>query len=314
MLQVSDVWADARSIFGKCAEEQTYQWLSDAIDLLVTKGEWDPTRAYVDLCCPGQEVSLPSEVETPLAVLIDGQPSLAHDELFQFHLNGPGDNWHPCNYSWINQGTWPTFQDLPGPRRLWATSTSEADVGLSMTIYGEDSSGATLCESEPSQDGMLIPIQHGPAALSIPVNRITRIVKPRTAGRIKIFAVDYSNARCNPTGTLVADMQYWETTPQYRRIRLARPARAVRMLFRRRTFRVSKQTDLIPLHHRLALVVAMQAVKSYRDNRYDEGLTAEAQAVRWLNEKEATLIPPGGIPIQVNVAGGLTDGEDYGND
>lgn len=317
MLTVADVWEDAGEILGDCNEVVRYRTISDAIELLANKGEWDPLRGYVDICCSGRYVTLPPEVETPIAVLIDGQPSLANDQLFHFHLNGPGADWNPCGFAWMDQGLWPTFQDLPGPRRIFAFSTDPADIGQTITIYGEDSAGSTLKETSPAQDGMVMPIQYGSSALtSVSVNRIRRIVKPVTAGRVKIASSDYSNATCNASGTLIADMQYWETVPQYRRIMLSQAARSVRVFFRRKTHRVGKQTDLIPLHSRFALVAMIQAVRAYRRDNIELGLTFEAQATRWLSEKEMVLQPPGGLPIQVDIRGGLYNSktDDFGYD
>jgi len=102
-------------------------------------------------------------------------------------------------------------------------------------------------------------------------------------------------------------MQYWETVPQYRRIRLSRAARWARVYFRRKTGRVSKLTDLIPLNHRFALVTMCRAVQNYWQERIELGLANEAQAVRWMSEKESTLQPPGEFPIQVDIRAGLYD-------
>jgi hypothetical protein len=309
MLTVADIWPDANEILGDCDEVKVYRYVSDAIELLANKGEWDPLRGYVDICCSGRTVTLPTEVETPLAVLINGLPAVPNDALFAFHINGPGDTcdgWAPCQFTWMDQGLWPTYSDLPGPRKLWAVSTDVRDVGVSILIYGEDSTGSTLREDVPPIDGMLLPIQYGSSAMSpVAVNRILKVTKPVTKGRIKIYSSDYSNADCNNSGTIVSDMQYWETSPLYRRILLSQGARWARVYFRRATARVSKQTDLIPLHSRFGLVAMIQAINYYRKQQPDSGLMYESQAVRWMQEKEQALMPPGGFPIQVDVRGGL---------
>ena len=116
MLLVSEIWEDAKVAFGHCNETRLFNQITDAVELLANKGEIDVLVGYVDLCVTAQCITLPREVETVLAVNIGGHPALGHDELFSFHLNGPGDFSKSCNYDWFNTGSFPTYRDLPCPR------------------------------------------------------------------------------------------------------------------------------------------------------------------------------------------------------
>lgn len=309
MLTVEDIWDDAKRIAGNCSDTGVYSAVSDAIEILANKGDWDPLVGYVDLCCAGRDLALPSEVLTPRAVWINGAPSLAHNEMFAFHLNGPGDEWSPVTFGWADAGTWPTYRDLPEPTFLYAASTDPTDAGLTITVRGFDQNGDQLREVD--RDGLLLPIQGtGSVVLTQQrVGRITRIEKPVTKGRVRLFSADFNASICNGDGAVVGDWQYWETSPQYRRIRLSHAATYARVQYRRRTARVTRKADLIHLHSRMAILSMLRAIRAYNNDDVPLGMQNEATALRWLTERETAGHPPGAnMPLQVNVAGGISHG------
>ena len=91
MFQAQDVLDDARDIFGICKEEKLFRYITDAIRLLANKGDIDPLVGALDICVQNKCVTLPNEVETVFGVNLAGRPALGHNELFSWHLNGPGD-------------------------------------------------------------------------------------------------------------------------------------------------------------------------------------------------------------------------------
>lgn len=309
MLLVSDIWDEARVIFGHCKEDRLYRQISDAVHLLANKGEIDPLVGYVDICVTANCVTLPREVETILAVNIGGRPALGHDELFSFHLNGPGDFRQSCDFDWYNTGSFPTYRDLPCPARLIAFLDSEEDEGAELRVFGFDDQNRPLRTLVNGEwiDGLLVPTIFGyalPSSSDPKVSRITDIVKGRTKANIRLSSFDSSTS----SGTLLGIYEPDETRPRYRRLRISPGADWVRVCYRKRTSDVRSNYDRILIHSRLALLLAMRAVKKYEENDIGSALGFEAQAARLLTERESTLTAPVGNPIQVEDRNGLTGG------
>lgn len=307
MIFVEDIWDDAKRVIGNCDEEVVYERINDAIELLANKGEWQPLNAYLDVVATGRTVALPSEVETPLAVSLNGNPALGQDKLFEFHINGPGDDWNECRWSWRDAFQHPTRVDPDGTEGVGVYSNDSQDLGSFVTVYGEDVDGKPLqTETSPGvfENGLTIAAQSGSATVfsdEFP-GTVTAIRKGITKGRVKVVT---------ESGVVLADMAPLDRTALYRRIQVSNTAATVRIFFRRSTAKVASRTDWIPLNQRFALVLALRAIKAYDDERLDLALTYEAQAARLTAEKNFRLQPPVNMPIQVNVAGTLGGSHDY---
>ena len=312
MFLVSDVIEDAKTILGFSREEKVFLWLTDAIELLAQKGEIDPLVGFVDLCIDGGCVTLPSEVETVLACNIGGHPALAHDQLFSFHLNGPGDFKSRCDYSWDDSGLHPVYRDLRCPSQIVAFVENAEDDGASLRVFGYDNQNRPLRTkvAEVWQDGYIVPTIFGYAVPEVgapTISRITGIVKSVTAGSIRLSSFDSSTS----TGTLLGVFEPNETVPQYRRLRIHGGSGWIRICYRKRTARVRSVHDRILLHSRPALVLALHALKFYRDSDLANGNAYEANATRMLTERESTLTGTSGSPIQVIMSNSISDQRDY---
>lgn len=312
MIFVSEIFEQAKQIFGICNERLLLRLISDAVQLLSNKGEVDALVAYVDLCVDGQCVTLPREVETVLAVNIGGRPALGHDVLFSFHLNGPGDFNCSCAYDWFDGGNFPTYRDLKCPAKLVAQLDSDEDEGKQLWVYGHDEQNRPLRSQVNGvwRDGHQIPTIFGvsvPDSQAPTISRITAIQKDRTAANIRLSSYDVSTF----TGTLIGIYEPDETTPQYRRIKLSRTGcKWVRIFFRKRSFELFSQHDRILLHSRPALLLAMRALQKYEESNLGVAMTLEAQATRLLTERESVLQIPVGNPLQV-IDRGNSIGDDW---
>ncbi len=309
MLTVDEIWDEAQEIFGHCNEPKLLRWITDAVQLLANKGEIDPLVGYVDLCVSGQCVTLPREVETPLAVNIGGHPALGRDELFSFHLNGPGDFTVGCDYTWFNTGTFPTYRDLSCPSKVIAFLDNEEDQGKLLRVFGYDEENRPLRTKVGStwEDGYRVPTIYGyalPDSTAPTISRITAIQKDRTVANVRLSSFDNATG----SGTLLGVFEPDETLPQYRRIRVNTEAQWVRMCYRRRSLELISTNDRILLHSRLALLLALRAVKKYAEADLSAALQFEAQATRILSEKESVLTPTTANPIQVEDRTGLKGG------
>jgi hypothetical protein len=81
-------------------------------------------------------------------------------------------------------------------------------------------------------------------------------------------------------------------------------------MYRKRSARIYSLNDRILLHSRPALILAMHALKKYRESDLGNAMQFEAQAVRLLTERESVLTSPVGSPIQVVMSNDITDHQD----
>jgi hypothetical protein len=300
MFLVHEILTEAEKIFGHCDEAALFEKIGDAVELLTQKGEFDPLVGYLDICVSGRCVTLPREVETVLAVNLDGHPVIGRNPLFTFHLNGPGDFSTDCR-SWTDVGQFPTYRDLPCPGKLIAFLDKEEDQGSELRVFGYDDQNRVLQTKVGGefQQGYLVPTMFGyaiPDATAPTISRITHIYKAPSKGEIRLSSFDNSTQ----TGTLIGIYEPNETKPLYRRISLGRNACWARICYRKRTFRISSSYDRILLHSRLALVLSMRAVKFWDDTDAANATLYEAHAARILSEKEGSVEGPAMTPIQVD--------------
>jgi hypothetical protein len=305
VLLVSEVFNEAKKIFRVCDETLLFEKIGDAVELLANKGEVDPLTGYLDICADSSQcITLPREVETVLAVNMDGHPTIGRNPLHTFHLNGPGDFltvWR----SWTDVGNFPTYRDLPCPGKLVAYLDNVADEGKELRVFGHDDQNRPLrtLQNGVWSDGYIVPTIFGFALPDVGapvISRISAVVKANTVGDIRLSSFDNSATVNSTTGTLLGIYEPNETKPLYRRIKLWRNACWVRIAYRKRTYRIFSQHDRILLHSRLALVLAMRAIRFYDDTDISNATTYEAHAVRILTEKESALEGPALTPIQVD--------------
>lgn len=308
MFLASHILDDAKTILGFNKEEKLFLWITDAVELLAQKGEIDPLVGFVDLCIDSGCVTLPREVETVLACNIGGHPSLGHDQLFSFHLNGPGDFQTRCDYTWDDSGLHPVYRDLKCPSKVVAFLDSTEDDGKELRVFGFDDQNRPLRTKVGTewQDGYLVPTIYGyalPENGAPTISRITGIVKAVTAGNIRLSSFDSSTS----TGTLLGVFEPDETVPRYRRLKVYNSLGWIRICYRKRTAQIRSAHDRILLHSRPALLLALHALKFYRDSDLSNGQAYEANATRLLTEREATLTGVGGSPLQVEDRNSISD-------
>jgi hypothetical protein len=306
MFQLSGpVEKEARKIIGSCDPEAFLMKCTEAVNLLGNCGDLEGWKGYLDLCSTGEGryLTLPREVGTVLAVNLGGNPTLGRDQLFSFHLNGPGDCRRSCGFTWEDQGAWhPTYRDLTTPAQLFSYCNTPADNNIRLMVYGYDSSGNKLRrEVTPGvwEDGYLVPVIYGgsiPEQNAPLVARITAVTKPATVGEIRLSAMD--NAEFIPS--LLAVYEPDETVPQFRRIKLGRSAAWARIFYRKANPTITSLHDRIPLMSMTAFFSAMRSMKSRLDYDNAGALAWEADAKRLEIEAQQTLEAPLMRPIQVN--------------
>lgn len=303
MFTVDSIWDSLERALGTCDEDTIFDRVNRAVEILCTEADFDPTIGFVDICVDGTCATLPDEVEAVLAVNIGGSPSQAHDRWFQFHLNGPGiDCGQSCNFDWFDRGLYPVIADPEGKFLLVASLENEGDSNTPLRVYGYDEYDRwiTTVEDDVAVDGFLVPTVYG---VSVPnpeapaIKRITRVSKGVTKGSVTLSTLDFDAT--SAFGELLGFYRPWETEPQYRRIRLSKSCTWARVAYKRRVFSIVRRSDLIPLHSAQAVVLMVQALTKFDNDRLEDGQNYWRTAVSLLIKKQHSINPPSGPTIQV---------------
>ena len=315
MFRVLDCIEEASKIVGNCSEAKILRWLTDATLLIVNKGDFEGFKGWLDICTTGSGncVSLPREVDTVIAVNIGGRPTLGYGQLFNMHLNGPGDCRTPCGWSWQDQGAWhSTYKDIETPAKLVAYLDTPQDNGKSLVVYGYDSTGRPLRRNEGGQwmNGYRVPTIYGyavPDASAPVVARITGVDKAETIGSVRLSTIDDSG----PTGVTLGVYEPDELLPQYRRIKLGRVCDWVRIAYRKSDPVFRSRYDRVPLFSRLGLLNAVRACKFYSEQDLGNAHAYEADAVRMELEAQSQREAPTFNPMQVVDMNGPANHDEY---
>lgn len=315
MLTVSEIYDEGKKIVGSCADEIFFRWVTDAVKVIANKSHFEGWKGWLDICTTGQGkcLTLPREVGTVLAVNVGGQPTLGRDQMFRFHLNGPGDCRGSCEYTWDDQGNWhPVYKDLVTPSKLVAYLQTDTDNGKELLVFGYDNQNQPLRRQVAGEwvNGYQVPTIYGyaiPDAGAPVISRITAVQKAPTNGVVRLASVDSGGLN----GVNLAVYEPDETLPQYRRIRLGRTASWVRIAYRKSAPKVQSFFDHVPLNNRLALLLALRAVKFYSEQDLANAHAYEADAARMEIEEQNQLEPPTLAPIQVVDLNQPQDKRDY---
>lgn len=310
MFTVQEIASDAKRILANCDTATLLNRLNYAVEELANESDWDPLIGVVDITtvpatdCTPVTVSLPREIETPLSVNIGRTPAQARNRFFSFHLNGPGDECNGgCTYAWDDKGDYPILVDLSANSQLIGIVEDAADLSVEMWAYGYDASNQWIRTQVAGEwyDGAPVTLSTNPAATpglgAQTFSRITRIRKDVSAGYIKLYAYAASVA------TLLGDYAPTETEPSYRRIRLNRDCGWVRIIFRRKVFKLESLTDLIPLHSPFGLLMALKALQKMEDDQLDDGEKYWAKAVSSITKEQLSRNPV--VTPEVQVRGPL---------
>jgi hypothetical protein len=266
VLQVNDIYDEWCTIAGQVGQQKVFDSMTEAIETLANKSEWDPLIGYVDLLVSNNfdtYVTLPREVETPLAINVNGRPGVFLSKWFEFNCDGMGEaEFYPQgsltplpNQAKRDDRQWEDVGEVvvafdpinPGPLLAWPFSPS--DAGAQITVYGADINMNPLVQTLSASQNYASAIG-GPAFY-----HIWRITKPVTQGFIGLLQTD-GTQNIQTLGT------YWPTDiePRYKRIKLQlgpqqlQPKR-IRMRYRKRWMKISSLTDIIPLKNRSALTM-----------------------------------------------------------
>jgi hypothetical protein len=279
---VADIYDEAAAISGGIGKTQVLDRISEAIEVLANKGQWDGLTAYLDMVPGSDVIGLPRQVEIPLRINIESRPAISRTRLFEFTTNGPGtDLTEVTTLTWEDQGDGPLMLPItPANPQPISVGGVSADQGKKVTVYGID-----VNDTEQVKD-YLIPANEA-LQVSQPVTwkQITRLTKEVTQGPITIFANFQAIAVLYPD----------ETEPKFRIIKLNKRADNIKIMFRKTSLKVTSTDDMIPLKSRSAILTMMRALQilkapDLQPPMIQASQALETQALKYLQEEEQSRL------------------------
>lgn len=332
MITAGQAIVEVKKVTAICDDAEAYSILNEVIEELYNTGLWNPLVGYMDICTDQSEITLPDDVEIPLAINVGGIPAEFRNKWFEFHLNGPGSECHDacCSWSWTDKGRFPTFRSIKQPSTVVAYPQAVEAAGTQIRVYGYkiDANGNQEWVMTPDSNGNLIDgcavsvIYGTPVNSSVTFARITRVTKPVTNSFVQLQANDPGST----TGiTLLGLFRPGETEPSFRRITVSgagcnrlnqsgstggcnssscnpcctNPTTTwVRMRFRMKGMVVAQSSDPIFLDSMTAIKQMAMAVRKYQNDLLDEYGKYFQSAKAALERKQKASNGPNQVKIQ----------------
>lgn len=277
MIIVSDVIGQVGRVLGTCDNDYVFDVLTRAVELLANKPTttgviWDPLMIYIDIpVVDNYYVCLPPHVLKPIKININKQPAFSRNQFFEFSLNGPGSIDPEAGFQWADRG-WKALQK-PWPLSgnqfiLMSTDANDTNTPVQLHVINQDGSATWI----QALVGVAGPKIYG----------LLEASKPVTRGSLQLYAAPFV-VLTSLVATWAPEVLY----PQFEWIKISQAAVSVKILARRRTYKLTQATDVIPLSNRQAIITACIAIKSFDTLNWDDGAAAESNALRFLDEDQA---------------------------
>lgn len=161
-MKVRDVITDVQEMIGSCDQTIVFRRISDALSVLANKNFYQCVTGFVDICSTtdGRQITLPREIETPLAVNIGGHPTIFRNSWHEFHLNGMG-SLPACDWSFNDNGFFSVFQDMKTASPLIFVADLKTDLAATIQVMGYDQNNQWIRTQNADgswSDGQMIPV------------------------------------------------------------------------------------------------------------------------------------------------------------
>ena len=159
---VSQIFDECAEILGTTDNSKIFRKIQQAVATLMESGHWTHSVADVDVCTGWDRcsITLPRNIDVPLAVNIDGSPTYFRNRLFQYHIN-KGGMFNSVEWAWDDRGYVATLMEIIQPSQLVAVAELENDVGKTIRVLGTDQNNRTIrsqLANGTGVDGLLVPI------------------------------------------------------------------------------------------------------------------------------------------------------------
>jgi len=190
------------SIAGACTNSAQFRSLvNEATQLLMRRGDWPGLIVPIHVCIKRGCVVFPRYVGNVRKVNLCNRPvpirnfyeSMLERKDYWCGLNGP-NRWIWNESRITANGKTPVYSDIMGEGRLLRAYISvQADVGKTVTIFGEDNNGQTIRHKNADgtwSDGVILNLAMPFASTDFYVRRIDRVLKDETNSDVRLYAYD----------------------------------------------------------------------------------------------------------------------------
>jgi hypothetical protein len=285
------------------------RYINKAVRRLLPKGKWVGTVQAYRICVSDSCITWPRQIETIESVAVNGCPTKIRNQWFEYLENGPGVNVtgkRPTFYGsqLLDKGEYPCFNDIEGINkkiRVYADVPEASDAYITLQGYNEN--GVWIrTEVTPGNwiDGEKVLISTTPQLTSNLFIHIVRVIKPKTNGFVRLYEYDTD---ANVNSQALAMYENDETLPSYRRTYIPMvefgvtnqdcPDVTVDVMAKLRFLPVERDEDFIMIGHLPALVEMVRAIRKFENNLFEEAITYEALAVRYLEEQLSSYMGSG---------------------
>ena len=272
---------------GTCSLDRAKKAINQARRVLWNKRQWNATAEYVSICCANQCFTLPNRYEQiQLAWIGDNAVSLA-DEWFNA-TNAFGLTAKNSCHRIITEvgGKHVVFRDYETrPYGIAVLAENPEDVGVKLLFDAIDQYG--------SYHGIeLTTIKTPDVAISDQnVVGIRAVSKPKTKGRIRVYAYD----KTLDAKTLIAVYQPSDVNPTFRRFRIPRTCEKITLYATLRYFDLENDADLVEFSPD-AMIYAILALNARENRQAQEFVTnlnlAVAEAEKEMENDEIPTAAP----------------------
>jgi len=267
--------------------------INEATERLTDSGKFYPTVAQYDFNIYQKMLTLPEEIETVLAVRLDGYNAMIRNKWFEFRSTGPG-KWDADDNAYtgvlLHRNDSGTFYDLPDNLRVGVKSSMSTDAG-EIHVFGWDADDNRVrsVDGNDTIDGVKITLSGTALALSTTVfSRIERIIKPLTDGDIYLYG-HYETGSNVLLSVYRPDVQH----PLFRRYLLPQAEDAtvqcICVLAKRRFLPAVSDTDVLLIQNINALRLMMICIRK-EDTGEPDADTYETKAIELLRRQTREYI------------------------
>jgi hypothetical protein len=299
-MYVSEIYNAARAAIGNCSQEEVFAALTEALNLLRNQNAyWDWTTGYVEICADSTGlVTLPREIETPLALTQNDVPSFPRDEWFQYHLNGLGSRYTATEWAWDDLDDVCTIRELSANSYLEVEPLDPRDNGKTLSFFGYDANSKEVQTDDGTGNlvqGETVVCDYGTnQRTTVLFRNLNRVRKDPTMGTVRVWAVNGNTG----AKTLIGYYYNTDTNPQYRRIKVRKCA-SVKMRYRRRFNKITSLNDWIPLDNTLAIKKALRGWRYLENDQNEKGDAELAVALKLLEDEQASRHPESIQSLQI---------------
>lgn len=217
MILVSDIFFNVAKVLGTPDPVTVYDCLNRAVNLLRNKASnsnitWDPSLIYCNIQTDPKSyiVTLPYQIEKPIAINLNSTPAFTRGQLFEFTMNGPGSTDPLVGWQWMDQGTKPLQVDLPFSAPVGNPLLFTSDNPLDNTSSGNPIGSVTVAFVVPTL-GTTVQVN---VTVSTPLTIGQTIFIPGSGTFTVSSIIDsFGNVTLINTGAAVSSSPYDSTNP-----------------------------------------------------------------------------------------------------